>query len=1360
MATITTSATGVTRIDAVTGRQGNDAFTIAGDTTTALVVDQDSRYGLNATPLSGGMSSVTPSGTVGGSFFMDGRYVRVIPYSSGSGSVPPPGVTITQGSASGKLIGVWSALNVGAESVGAAMPSSGYIKIKEWNEVPFTATTITIPSTTGANLIPANVSGNEGLLAASDWAITAGAGALTNSVTFAQTGTKSLRIAPSSTTTIVTKMANGTRFMIGAGLAVTVSAYIRGSDVKSCTVEIEWFDSTNASISTTTIQTQNCSSSAFTQYTAGAVTAPANTKWASVNITVTTPTSGGFYYVDNITATPGNWTTSATASAADRAGWIEVVGVEDALHVFSSANQTYQSDKSMAKGSWFVLGTTDGNRATTYQLPTNGAAAYHGGVLVDKAAATNISAASWSGGVASFTSTSHGLTTGDRVFIDGVLPRAYTSDMNNIQQVTVTGANTFTIPMTSNPGTYTSGGTVAGVEWYPTTTSLNTTIRTERVPGSVCWVDPATGLLRFGNDNITSTGGWCPVTGLKVRIPNIITSGVASGYATPLTNTLNIAVSSRVRWYGGNAGTCVSSQMAGSWSPSVFQTGKYVQLYDSCFIGQISIASQSSPSLVTFCCVGGNGTTTASTALVTSTLSSAAGVTITDNTLCVGEIGASSRIGISASSVISLGGSGNKIIGTGDRANTSTYAFNFNIGQVATFTNTTIVNCGGVVTSSQYASFSLTGTRYWGSGAGGVPVANAQAMFVVGNLSTNWTVDGLYVDQPAPFNVMRTGFTTISGSSSNGTYKNFGTYASPIDTGTATARDKAFSRSAAVATITSTAHGLRNNDMIMVMVSTDTTTSPISSAGTAIPIGVKTITVVDANTFTFTCSNAGAASGTIDYYGVGIVSNVFNTTAGSNTTYQNIHIRGNGAVPVKGSTVSDTVKHQNCTFDYRFYSTTPFNRIMQNETLTSCYTSSYEYFQTSSAIFGIHFMDYYVRPETTPGTDTVVSGVSWSRSGTLATVTSTAHGLQHNERIYVENALSGGSSAQAVIPNGVKELQVSVIDKNTFAITAVNTGATSGTLDYRLPGDGYMLVSPTEPSSATTSYVTVSGSAVFTGGGILYAPAVNDQVIWEMQDWMIGFDHMAKFPGYVYGSGVTSSQYDLYYDINTGSGYSGTYKNLAYNRGGASGSAAATTFTVTNATGVNVNDYVYGIGIAGGAKVTAVNTGTNTITVNTAHTGAVSGNIIFNYGPNESTFPSTGVKFKVKLVTNTTNTASIYNIHTGLVSTSTTRAYLYPQTTSVPIAVQVLDSTLTPIQNARVYIKAAAGGPLSTGTLIYTALTDASGNISTTFGYSSTQPITGWVRRASSGSFYKQGVIAGNIISTGYSSTVILVADS
>lgn len=75
---------------------------------------------------------------------------------------------------------------------------------------------------------------------------------------------------------------------------------------------------------------------------------------------------------------------TATVNGTDRVGWIEIVGV-DALTCTVNRLNTFK-----VRGDWFDLGTTDGNRATTYQIPSNGAIVYLPGVWVETAAASGL----------------------------------------------------------------------------------------------------------------------------------------------------------------------------------------------------------------------------------------------------------------------------------------------------------------------------------------------------------------------------------------------------------------------------------------------------------------------------------------------------------------------------------------------------------------------------------------------------------------------------------------------------------------------------------------------------------------------------------------------------------------------------------------------------------------------------------------------------------------------------------------------------------------------------------------------------------------------------------------------------------
>jgi hypothetical protein len=72
------------------------------------------------------------------------------------------------------------------------------------------------------------------------------------------------------------------------------------------------------------------------------------------------------------------------------------------------------------------------------------------------------------------------------------------------------------------------------------------------------------------------------------------------------------------------------------------------------------------------------------------------------------------------------------------------------------------------------------------------------------------------------------------------------------------------------------------------------------------------------------------------------------------------------------------------------------------------------------------------------------------------------------------------------------------------------------------------------------------------------------------------------------------------------------------------------------------------------------------------------------------------------------------------------------QVTTTITVVDVTDGS--PLQNARVYLVAGAGGPLTAGTVIFNTLTDSSGQVSDIRSLATDQPVIGWVRKASRGS--------------------------
>jgi hypothetical protein len=127
---------------------------------------------------------------------------------------------------------------------------------------------------------------------------------------------------------------------------------------------------------------------AGTVITRGAATGKLIGVWSSINTAplaagASMPASG-FIKVKQASGayTAGTLTgISATATGADVAGWIELVGDEGGTITVPRLG-TFEM-----LGQWFAVGSTSGSNATTYQLPTSGSAQYFPGVWVETATA-------------------------------------------------------------------------------------------------------------------------------------------------------------------------------------------------------------------------------------------------------------------------------------------------------------------------------------------------------------------------------------------------------------------------------------------------------------------------------------------------------------------------------------------------------------------------------------------------------------------------------------------------------------------------------------------------------------------------------------------------------------------------------------------------------------------------------------------------------------------------------------------------------------------------------------------------------------------------------------------------------------
>ncbi|MEN9405062.1 MAG: Synechococcus virus Syn5 [Candidatus Parcubacteria bacterium] len=926
-----------------------------------LTIDSHSRYGVNQNTY-GAMGNIIPSATFGGSVEFNSTLIRSIAYDTGSGNVPALDTAITLGGASGKLLGVYSALNVAPTTAGNAMPASGYILVRQWNGVA---------------------------------------------------------------------------------------------------------------------------------YAAGAL--------------------GGI---------------AASATAADRAGWLEIVGCDGLTATINRLN-TFK-----VRGAWYDFQgvTTTGTRTTGYQIPSHGSAVnYFPGVWVSTAADKTITAASWAAGAATYTAATHGFVAGQFVTVSGVTPTGYNVDTVKITSVTT---NTFTLPLTADPGTWSSGGLAYAFEFYPCQGTLAATITnmaTDAVRGKFCWIVPATGIVYFGYDGTNQTGGYCPPSGRRVQIPNIFF--LTCTQAAPTVNILpNATLATRYKFATTLAGVIDIDKCCMNWQ-ATFQQPFSVALTNIAIMTQLTVSEIASPiawshvgvgqeaantqigfSMV-LCVAGGTMsycTWTRASAIATNTvtLTDVTGLTITYERTC------------------------NILLRTGaalthsmTRVGTSTWAY------------TTLGN--GTSTLSTCNDVTFTNTTFYSDPGGALQQTTAAAnpLFIWSLLLSCVRVifdgvdfGGLALVQPYSgiVNLGLAGNSAIK-------LRNVGTYASPLDMGGPMVSGT-FTQATTTVTCTKASHGLKIGDIIYVYSVT---------AGGTFTVGSKTIvTVPTVNTFTITSTTGTAGSPLpFDYYPTmtAQLANIVAAHNGSNITIQRCyapHLRTN--LIVVGDNSNKGLTLESVMGDY-INAPTSITLNQKYKQIRATHPLAIQ-----NSVYGTHWLDYY-----TTGIPANTAAVSWTRTTTTATVTSAAHELRTGDLINV----SVTSSAAAII---LGQKSITVLTTDTFTFTCLNAGAASGTLTFTAL-HGRIALTMNEATAESTTEAVLSNGAAFTSAGALYMPNLNHQTEFTSSANIIGH---TGFPiaEAVMGTAVLGN-YDIDYSLDSGA----TYKNLSYPRFVTpfTVNAVATTYTQT-----------------------------------------------------------------------------------------------------------------------------------------------------------------------------------------------------
>lgn len=255
------------------------------------------------------------------------------------------------------------------------------------------------------------------------------------------------------------------------------------------------------------------------------------------------------------------------------------------------------------------------------------------------------------------------------------------------------------------------------------------------------------------------------------------------------------------------------------------------------------------------------------------------------------------------------------------------------------------------------------------------------------------------------------------------------------------------------------------------------------------------------------------------------------------------------------------------------------------------------------------------------------------------------------------------------VPGDVYAFLEGTVRGSGFAMGTTGQASVYGThfVDY-FSGKNYgaIMLLMNEPNNTTSwQFTSLSGTPRFNSlGGILMA-YMGDSC--SLVDNTYRKGHTGFLKRELEASGSTITNFNIYYQIDTGSGYS-TQHNAYYERAGGVGASGAYTFTVTDATGIEVGDYCFGTGLstvglymkdAVVPKVTHING--NTITVDVANIATVSGIIRFTHLPSEVINAEVGCKLKYIVQTKTANSAALTSLRAYTTTTTTAQGYsIYP----------------------------------------------------------------------------------------------------
>lgn len=796
------------------------------------------------------------------------------------------------------------------------------------------------------------------------------------------------------------------------------------------------------------------------------------------------------------------------------------------------------------------------------------------------------------------------------------------------------GINTTTYQIPSNgnivhkPGVWVETDISGTYEFYPcagTLAALTASMATDEVRGKVCWISTA-GLLRFKHDGTNSTGGYLPPAGRRVRIPNVFFSTCAGGWA--INQQPNAVLATRYDFTTTGGGVIDIDKASMNWYP-IFQQPFSVTLTNTGIMTQLLVSEIASPLVWSNVGVGQEA---ANSQIGLSMATCFAGGTITDSTFTC----ASQGSGIYGASLTDLSGFTFTRVKMRSMIKASNAAAgSYTLTRVA---NSSWVDCTfgagrALITTCNDLNFS--GTIYFDNPNGSTLSAIPMYVWDIASNCARLTFNGLSfggLNLAHPYsgilNVGAAGCTDIK-------LRNLGTPSASLDMGAARVDDAPWTRVTTTATVTSSNHGLKANDIIYAVVTSDPGT---------ISVAAKTVvSALDANRFTFACTAASSLTGSICYYPT-MAANLFVLAAGAAANDVEVkrcytpHLRTN-LYTADNSTKNVLI--ENVVGDYiNAPVVTQLNGYHKGVFATLPMTAG-------TSVYGSHWFDIF-----TGDIPVSQSSVSWSRLGAVAYITSSAHALRTNVQINVIT-----SSQTGTLTLGRKT--ITAISSSVFTFACVAGGPTVGTLSFNDCSGRIGLLMNEATSETSSSYTLDAGTPQFTSAGGLYMPTIGQQITFETPNYIIGHTSFPVTESVMAGAAQTNFTLTYALDKNDGAGY-GSFRNLSFITTGAGGSSGSQNVTMADTTGVEVGDYIFGTNIAPNSFVTSIVNGT-TVSTSLANTGVPSGLLRFCHLPGETDINSyLGFKMKIRILTRATNTTAITSLYVLTRSTPSSRAYQYP----------------------------------------------------------------------------------------------------